>query len=556
MLADFAFPRLTKAARILLGAGYPMPAMKTAVARAAVVRSASAGTGFWRILIVLSAFALLWLEVVNHLRNEWSLNAQYSYGWIVPFLAAFVFWRRWSQRPTAEPPSSRALPITLIVLCALFLFPIRLIAEANPDWRLVSWAFAVTAATLSISFIYLLGGFGWLRQFAFPILFFLVAVPWPVQFEQHVIQGLMRAVTAINVSILNAIGVPALQHGNVIEVASGLIGIEEACSGVRSLQATLMISLFLGELYSFNWPRRILLVVAGAFLAFVSNIGRTAMLVWIGANRGTDALEKWHDPAGLTILLICLFGLWFISLFIRRRSGAEGAFAERSVSLPNKQPTPRVLRAVAGLAIWVIVIECGAQLWYGLHQFDPKLRWSVSWPTSEAEYKSVPIASEAAGMLRYSDGGGATWNSKEGHRWLMYFFYWLPGRTAALFVKIHRPEKCLPAAGLTLLRDNGIGLIRVNGVNLPIRSYIFDDAGAPLHVYYCYWDARSSYETVAAAEEEDWSMGGRVRAALRGRREVGAQMIELAVWGYEDDTSALEALRQQLTDIVHPGQPG
>ena len=93
---------------------------------------------------VLSAFALLWLEVVNHLRNEWSLNAQYSYGWIVPFLAAFVFWRRWSQRPTAEPPSSRALPITLIVLCALFLFPIRLIAEANPDWSLVSWAFAVT----------------------------------------------------------------------------------------------------------------------------------------------------------------------------------------------------------------------------------------------------------------------------------------------------------------------------------------------------------------------------------------------------------------------------
>jgi len=121
--------------------------MKTAVARVDVVRSASAETGFWRIGIVLCAFALLWLEVINHLRNEWSLNAQYSYGWAVPLLAAFIFWRRWSQRPAPEPPSSRALPITLILLCALFLFPIRLIAEANPDWRLVSWAFAVTAAT-------------------------------------------------------------------------------------------------------------------------------------------------------------------------------------------------------------------------------------------------------------------------------------------------------------------------------------------------------------------------------------------------------------------------
>ena len=533
-----------------------MPAMKTAVARADVVRPASAETGFWRMRVVFCTFALLWLEVINHLHHEWSLNAQYSYGWVVPFLAVFIFWRRWSERPAAETPSSRALPITLIVLCALFLFPIRLIAEANPDWRLVSWAFALTAATLSISFIYLIGGFGWLRQFAFPFLFFLAAVPWPVRFEQQIIQGLMRSVTAINVTILNAIGVPALQHGNVIEVASGLVGIEEACSGVRSLQATFMISLFLGELYSFSWPRRILLVVAGAFLAFVSNIGRTAILVWIGANRGTKALENWHDPAGLTIMLICLFGLWCVSLFLQGRSGARNGFVEPSVSLPIPQPTPRMLGAIAGLAIWVILIECGAQLWYGLHQFDPKLRWSISWPTSEAEYKSVPIASEAAGMLHYSDGGGATWKSKAGYRWLMYFFHWLPGRTAALFVKIHRPEKCLPAAGLTLIHDNGIGLITVNGVNLPIRSYVFDDAGSRVHVYYCYWDARSSYDTVAAAEEEDWSPRGRVRAALRGRREVGAQMIELAVWGYEDEAAALEALRQQLTDIVHPSQAG
>jgi hypothetical protein len=105
-----------------------MPAMKTAVARADVVRPASAETGFWRIGIVLCAFALLWLEVINHLRNEWSLNAQYSYGWAVPLLAAFIFWRRWSQRPAPEPPSSRALPITIILLCTLFLFPIRLIA--------------------------------------------------------------------------------------------------------------------------------------------------------------------------------------------------------------------------------------------------------------------------------------------------------------------------------------------------------------------------------------------------------------------------------------------
>jgi hypothetical protein len=96
-------------------------------------------------------------------------------------------------------------------------------------------------------------------------------------------------------------------------------------------------------------------------------------------------------------------------------------------------------------------------------------------------------------------------------------------------------------------------LLTVNGVNLPIRSYRFDDHGAPLHVFYCYWDARSSYENATAAQEEDWSARGRVRAALKGRREIGAQMLEVVVWGYEDDSEADQALQRQLAQVIGVG---
>ncbi|MEP6603403.1 MAG: hypothetical protein ABJB69_05605 [Spartobacteria bacterium] len=84
---------------------------------------------------------------------------------------------------------------------------------------------------------------------------------------------------------------------------------------------------------------------------------------------------------------------------------------------------------------------------------------------------------------------------------------------------------------MTIVNDDGIRLLTINGVNLPVRSYRFDDHGAPLHVFYCYWNARSCYENAAAAAEEDWSARGRVRAAMRGRRELGAQMLEIVVWG-------------------------
>jgi hypothetical protein len=42
-----------------------------------------------------------------------------------------------------------------------------------------------------------------------------------------------------------------------------------------------------------------------------------------------------------------------------------------------------------------------------------------------------------------------------------------------------------------------------------------------------------------------------LRAAWKGRRDVGTQMLELAVWGYQDDAQAERAMLHQLNEIVH-----
>jgi exosortase len=522
-----------------------MPQMDEATATATSVSASSSKRPAWWIVLVV--FGFIWFELINQLKPDWWLNPQYNYGLIVPLLAVYLFWKRWRTRPAPETPVTHALAIIVLFLCAALFLPVRFLSDANPDWRFLSWVLALAVAGISLSFLYLTGGRSWLRHFAFPVLFFLVAVPWPVRIEQMVIQNLMRIVTAINVTFLQLAGVPALQHGNVIEVGAGFIGIEEACSGVRSLQATLMVSLFLGELYSFRISRRLILIVIGVLLAFVCNVVRTAILVWAGTTKGIQSIESWHDPAGLTILMVCLFGLWISSLIMMRR-GHEFSPAPK---IDNQRAAIRMSwSALGALAVWFLLVEAGVQSWYRSHQTFTSSRWAVSWPETESNYKNVPIARAAEDLLRYNEGGGASWEGSDGRQWVMYFFRWLPGRTAARFVKVHRPDICLPASGRTMTSDNGIRMLEVNGVSLPVRSYRFDDRGVPLHVFYCYWDARSSYESVAAAESEDWSARGRVRAALQGRREIGAQMLEIVVWGYQDDSEAREALLRELNQVI------
>src|ERR1051325_5991864 len=264
-------------------------------------------------------FALVWIELISRLRFEWSINPQYSYGWAVPALAGYSFWRRYKNAPAPSLPGATILAGLLIIVAAALLLPVRLIQEANPDWRLLSWMMALCAGSITASGVYAAGGMKWVRHFAFPIAFFFVALPWPTSVEQFVVQGLMRLDTLINVQMLNALGIHAVPFGNVIQVGAGYVGIDEACTGIRSLQATFMVSLFLGEFYGFSTLRRVSLVVAGAFLAFFCTLVRTFLLVYLGAEHGFQAIKSWHDPAGYTILTICLLGLWGLSMILGRK---------------------------------------------------------------------------------------------------------------------------------------------------------------------------------------------------------------------------------------------
>lgn len=495
----------------------------------------------------LAVFALVWIELISRLRFEWWINPQYGYGWTVPFLAAYIFWRRSENAPPASTPKVRIIPGLVIILAAAFLIPVRLIQEANPDWRLLSWAMALSAGVITASGIYLAGGMRWVRHFAFPILFFFVAVPWPTNLEQFVIQGLMRIDAVINVEILNAIGIPAVQLGNVIEIGSGFVGIDEACTGIRSLQATFMVSLFLGEFYDFNVARRILLVVAGAVLAFFCNLVRTFLLVYVGAEHGSETIKSWHDPAGYTILMVCLLALWGLSMFMRGKGDAP-------VKAARSQQSFRVPGLVAGsLLALTLVAEASTQIWYRVPQSQTaRLQpWTVAWPAQAPNWKSVPIAQNAQELLRYNEGGGGAWTGEDGHDWNMFFFRWLPGRTAGLFIKNHRPDICLPASGMTQRGAMVNKILTVNDVPLPIRSYVFDNNGRSLHVFYCYWDGTPPEP--GTSDHENWTPLGRLDAVRKRKRDAGTQMLEIVAWGYDNDEKAEQAALEQLRQIVRRG---
>jgi exosortase len=449
--------------------------------------------------VALAAWALLW----NKLRVDWSVDEQYQYGWFVPPLALALLAMRWQDRPAPAAPAglNRRSVMWMALLTGgllLLLLPIRLIEEANPDWRMFFWVHAAVLTALSLLLAAWTGGAAWVRHFAFPVGFLLLAVPWPSGPEEVVVQSLMRMVATIAAEGMNLLGIPARPQGNLIYIRDQIVGVNEACSGIRSLQTMLMAGFLLGELSRLNWRRRLVLLGGGLAVAMVANVFRSGILVWIAARQGTAALDRYHDSAGISVLLIIFAGLLWINSRLARSDGRTAAEkTKENASSPLSAPpaiapsVPRPLpRAfVFAVAGWLCFVEIGTAAWYGSREVRqaPLSRWTVDLPVDAPAFQNVKIDERSSRMLRYDDGKSARWKRSDSPpaECTLFFFRWEPGRTSATRAAMHQPHICLTASGLAQTADWGIRSVRTaRGVTLPVRRYEFLFNGRRIYVFY------------------------------------------------------------------------
>lgn len=499
------------------------------------------GRDGWRWFVVLAVPLILWWLLFDRLRVDWSVNPQYSYGWVVPVLSALLFWNRWQIRPVSE----RTAPgwmfwVVVVGVCVIWL-PISLILEANPEWRLALWFAGLCNCTLCFALIHSFGGWKWVRHFAFPVGFLLIGIPWPTQLEVWIIQGLMQSVTFLAVEALDIFGVAAIQMGNVIEIEAGIVGVEEACSGVRSVQTTLLVALTLGELFGMSVASRLFLLLLGLVVALFGNFARTLFLVWIASRDGLAAVNDWHDTAGIAILVVLLISLGALAVLLNRGRKPPRAI-NREGHIP---PLPRVVVPSFCALIWLATVPMLTTLWYRSHEAPATT--DVTWAldlTGPDTIEPVDIGDMARAMLRCDSDLGVQWRAEDGLQWRMYLLEWLPGRNSSLLAASHRPDICLPGIGMELERDLGFRRWRGGGVELVFRHYEFSQFDRTHQVFYCLWnnDPRSSSFEMS----DGISISDRLGSVFSGRRNLGQRVIQIAISGMTDSELAWSSVTDEL----------
>lgn len=502
-------------------------------------------------VLLLLPLGYLWFRLISNLQLEWNSNPQYSYGLVVPLLVAGLILRRWHQAMKASQPAEITINRGwwfLLFASAFLYLPTRLLEAATPEWRPVQWMLGFEAIGLTLFTIYFAKGKACLRQLAFPICFFIVAIPWPTLLETPIIQDLSRLNAAMVVEVMGILGVPSIQHGNVIEISTGTVGINDACSGIRSFQSSLMVSLFLGEFYMMSWRRRVLLVPVGCALAMFFNLCRASLLTMIAAKKGVAAIATYHDEAGFTILMACTLTLWASAALLNLRRTA-------AVKPPPVKITPmanlagRNLGRLAGaLIVWLVLVEVGVELWYHVREsrIPPGPKWTINLPTNNPTYSDVPFTADEHILLRFDDGKQGQWREADGTVWQAYYFDWLPGRLAGYLAKRHTPDVCLTATGLKMVSGPVLTVMDIHGIHLPMRYYVFDSVVGKLQVYQCHWDPGAGQQ-IYANESSRFNL---IRGIWAGRGNKGQKVLEVIISGSNDPESVRDALVDQLNKLI------
>ena len=259
---------------------------------------------------VAAAFLLLYGRLLIDLSRTWNVDQNYSHGFLIPPVIAYLVWNRRAEFAAAEiRPAATGL---LIVLGSLILL---LAATAGVEFFLMR----ASAIGVIAGIVVFLAGWGWLRLLLFPLGISLLMIPLPPVLFYQIAFPLQLLATKVGVAALHLLAIPVLREGNVIALAHTTLEVTEACSGIRSLMSLFVLAVLYGYLTDPRNAVRLLIALSSIPVAIVSNglriTGTGIAAHYFGPSAASGFL---HAFSGLAVFVTSLLMLVVLANGMRR----------------------------------------------------------------------------------------------------------------------------------------------------------------------------------------------------------------------------------------------
>ena len=244
----------------------------------------------WFGLLVLVIYA----PILRALFAQWANDEDMSHGFAVPVVSAYIVWQKRAEL-AAMTPKINWLGLLVVIWGGIQLLLGTLGVEL--------FTARTSLIIVIIGAIWMMCGTEILKKLAFPLGLLFLMVPIPGVIYNQITFPLQTLASRFAEFTLDALQVPVIREGNILDVPNGQLSVVEACSGIRSLLTLTFLSLVYGYFFEHRKWIRVALLLAIIPVAIVANGSRVTITgLLYGVNK--DYAEGFfHEATGLFLFM-------------------------------------------------------------------------------------------------------------------------------------------------------------------------------------------------------------------------------------------------------------
>ncbi len=185
------------------------------------------GLGNWVVLgAIVGLLALIYWDALVELERLWGERQEYSHGYLIPVIAAFLLWQNKSELSRTAFTGS-----WWGVLVFLFGIVMFIMGELAALYVIQNYSLIVVLGGLALA----LTGWKGVRLWWAPLLLLLFMVPLPSILHNNLSGKLQLISSEYGVAIIRFFDISVYLEGNVIDLGTYQLQVVEACNGLRYL---------------------------------------------------------------------------------------------------------------------------------------------------------------------------------------------------------------------------------------------------------------------------------------------------------------------------------
>jgi exosortase D (VPLPA-CTERM-specific) len=498
----------------------------------------------------LAAVALFLLVAFSaglyDLWGVWSNQEEYSYGFMIPFVSAYLIWQR-RGRIAATAFSGNWAGLMLVVLGLVFLG----VGQISTLGTLVQYGFLLCFYGLVLSYT------GWkgFAVLAMPLAVLAFMVPLPNYLLREISQVLQLWSSQLGVMVIRAFGISVFLEGNVIDLGGLRLQVVEACNGLRYLLPLMAIGFIAACMFRAAFWKRAVLFLSTIPITVLMNSARIGLIGVLSEHFGRSMAEGFlHDFEGWAVFMVCTLLLIGEVVLLARIGSVKLPLAD-VFSLPEYEIDPGSAQRERALPISflaasvLVAIAALISQTFSLPSAPPPVREPFAeFPMQFEAWRGRParLEQDVLQILKLDDYVLADYLSSDGRQavnfYVSYYASQANGNSA------HSPRACLPGGGWEIHGSTVIDLpgVEISGQPVRVNRVVIQKGENRQLVYYWFQQrGRVSTDEYMVKLEMLWD-------ALTRRRTDGAMVRLVARLAPGEAPEVGDAILERFASQVIP----